>query len=60
MAMPQLAIDAGAAPMLQVFVNHADRCAQALAPLVESRQVMIQSYRRLRWGEKKGLLLDAA
>jgi hypothetical protein len=60
MAMPQFAIDPDAEPALRLFVDQSDLSAQALRPLFQSRHVQVQPYRRLRWGTKFGLLLEAA
>ncbi|MFT3785831.1 MAG: hypothetical protein QM770_06650 [Tepidisphaeraceae bacterium] len=60
MAMPQLRIDATAAIRVHLLVEHADRDAEALKPLVTSDKVAVQTYRKLRWGQKTGLLLEAA
>ena len=42
------------------LVDHADLSADLLQPLLQSAQVKVQSYRKLKWGGKTGLLLDAA
>jgi hypothetical protein len=60
MAMPQMAIDAHRHPQLRLLVDHADRTADTLQPMLQSSAVTVQSYRRLRWGGRNGLLLDAA
>jgi hypothetical protein len=60
MAVPQLTIDAGQAPHLSLYVDQRDTSAEILRPLLESRHVSVQTYRRLRWGGRTGLLLDAA
>jgi hypothetical protein len=60
MAVPQLAIDGLRHPRLRLLVDHADLNAQALAPMLESNTVSVQAYRKLRWGNKTGLLLEAA
>ena len=60
MAMPQFAIDAHAAPKLRLVVDHADAGADLLLPMTENANVSVQTYRKLRWGGKVGLLLDAA
>jgi hypothetical protein len=60
MAMPQFAIDPHAEPALRLFVDQNDLSAQALRPLFQSRDVQVQPYRRLRWGTRFGLLLEAA
>jgi hypothetical protein len=60
MAMPQLAIDAHRHPRLRLLVDHADASAEALAPMLESGMVSVQAYRKLRWGGRTGLLVEAA
>jgi hypothetical protein len=60
MAVPQLAIDAHRLPRLRLLVDHADLSAEVLAPMLESNTVSVQAYRKLRWGNRTGLLLDAA
>jgi hypothetical protein len=60
MAIPQFAIDAHAMPALRLFVDQSDLAADILQPLLEAGHVKIQPYRKLRWGEKTGLLLEAA
>lgn len=60
MAMPQLTIDAHQAPQLELIVDHHDMSADILQPMLESGNVTVHAYRKLRWGAKTGLLLDAA
>jgi hypothetical protein len=60
MAVPQMAIDAHRHPQLRLLVDHADRTADTLQPMLHSATVTVESYRRLRWGGRTGLLLDAA
>jgi hypothetical protein len=60
MALPQLAIDAAATPCVRVLVDHNDLAADVLQPLLQSGTVTVQAYRRVRWGGKTGLLLEAA
>jgi hypothetical protein len=60
MAVPQLALDPHQHPRLRLLVDHADLSAQILSPMLESKTVTVQAYRKLRWGSKTGLLLDAA
>jgi hypothetical protein len=60
MALPQLAIDAAATPMVRLLVDHDDLWADALQPMLQSATVTVQAYRRLKWGAKTGLLLEAA
>ncbi len=60
MALPQLAVDATRLPRLRLIVDQADLSAELLHPLFQNGQVTVQAFRRLRWGSKTGLLLDAA
>jgi hypothetical protein len=60
MAVPQLSIDGLRHPRLRLLVDHADLTAEALAPMLESATVSVQAYRKLRWGGRTGLLLEAA
>ena len=45
---------------LRLLVDHSDLSADALQPVLQSGSVTVQSYRKLRWGGRTGLLLDAA
>jgi hypothetical protein len=60
MALPQFSIDTHAMPRLRLLVDRADLSADILQPMLESGNVTVQSYRKLRWGGKTGLLLEAA
>jgi hypothetical protein len=60
MAIPQFSIDIHALPRLELLVDHNDIAAEVLQPLMSTGNVTIQGYRKLRWGEKTGLLLEAA
>lgn len=60
MAVPQLSIDAMQMPKLQVLVDQSDISAQVLSPLFQNGNVEVKSYRKLRWGAKTGVLLEAA
>lgn len=60
MAMPQLTIDAALPTTVQLLIDHADRSAEGLRPLLGNSRIAIRSYRRLRWAGRNGLLLDAA
>lgn len=60
MAIPQMSVDAEAQPVLRLFVDHSDLSAQILNPLLQSDHVRVLPYRRLRWGQRVGLLLEAA
>jgi len=57
MALPQMNIDAAAMPRLTLFAEQG--AAASLSPIFQGN-VTIQTYRRVRWGEKSGLLLEAA
>jgi hypothetical protein len=60
MAMPQMAINPAAAPCLRLMIDHADVSAELLQPMMQTSTVTVQVYRRLKWGAKTGLLVDAA
>jgi hypothetical protein len=60
MALPQLAVDAKQMPHLRLLVDQADLNAEVLQPIFQVNTVTICSYRKLRWGERNGLLLEAA
>src|SRR4051794_18809446 len=60
MALPQLAIDPNQSPRLRLLVDQSDLSADALQPVLQSEHGTVQSYRKLRWGDRTGLLLDAA
>jgi hypothetical protein len=60
MAVPQLSIDAHAMPQLSLLVDRADAGAATLEPMLQSGNVTIETYRKLKWGGKTGLLLEAA
>ena len=45
---------------LRLLVDHTDLSADSLQPVLHSGHVTVQSYRKLRWGGRTGLLLDAA
>jgi hypothetical protein len=60
MAVPQLSIDTHQAPHLSLLVNQADSTAHTLQPMLEGGNVTVKTYRKLRWGGKTGLLLEAA
>lgn len=60
MAMPQFAIDPARTPRLQLFVDRADLVADVLQPMLQSDHVSVQAYRKLRWGQKVGVFLEAA
>lgn len=58
-AFPQLSIDTKAMPVLRLLVDHTNAAAQLLQPLLHSERVTIETYRKLRWGQRTGLLLEA-
>ncbi len=60
MALPQFSIDAHQAPQLRLLVDQSDANAQLLQPMLQAQTVQVQTYRRIRWGAKNGLLLQAA
>ncbi len=60
MALPQLSLDAAATPHVRLFVDHVDLTADVLQPLLQSSTVTVHAYRKLKWGPKTGLLLEAA
>jgi hypothetical protein len=60
MALPQFSIDTHALPCLRLLVDRADVSADLLQPMLESSNVTVQTYRKLKWGGKTGLLLEAA
>ena len=60
MALPQFALDVQRQPRLRLLVDHADSRADVLQPMLGSEHVSVQAYRRLRWGAKMGLFLEAA
>ena len=60
MAMPQLAIDATLSTQVHLLIDHADRAAVGIRPLLGNSRITLRSYRRLRWAGRTGLLLEAA
>jgi len=60
MALPQFAIDARLAPQLRLLVDRADLAADVLQPMMQSENIRIQGYRKLRWGQRLGVFLEAA
>lgn len=60
MAMPQLSIDTSVPTKVQLLIDHSDRTAEGIRPLLGNSRITIRSYRKLRWGGRTGLLLDAA
>jgi hypothetical protein len=60
MALPQFSIDAQAMPTLRLVVDRSDADADLLVPMSENGNITVQTYRKLRWGDRTGLLLEAA
>ncbi|HEX3356580.1 MAG TPA: hypothetical protein VHS31_06320 [Tepidisphaeraceae bacterium] len=60
MAVPQFAIDAHQLPKLQLLIDEADVSAEILQPMLQSGNVTVVAYRKLRWAGRTGLLLKAA
>ena len=60
MALPQFAIEAHRPPQLRLLVDRADLTADVLQPMLESQHISVQAYRKLRWGQKLGVFLEAA
>lgn len=60
MAVPQFAIDPKQSPRLRLLVDRSDLSADLLRPILQSDHVTVQSYRKLRWGQKLGVFLEAA
>ena len=60
MACPQFAIDSQQIPQLRLLVDQSDITAAVLQPMLQSGNVTVQAYRKLRWGGRIGLLLEAA
>lgn len=60
MALPQLAIDPAMTPAVTLLVDHNDLSAEVLQPLLQTGTVTVQAYRKVKWGAKTGLLLEAA
>ena len=60
MALPQFAIEVMRLPLLRLLVDHADISADVLQPILQADHVTIQAYRKVRWGGRTGLFLEAA
>ena len=60
MALPQFAIDADAMPGLRLVVDRQDLHADLLLPMTDNSNITVQTYRKLKWAGKTGLLLEAA
>jgi hypothetical protein len=42
------------------LIDQHDTAAETLQPMLRTGNVTVQTYRKLRWGGKTGLLLQAA
>ena len=60
MAVPQFALDPRRTPRLRLLVDQADVSADNLRPILQNANVTLQAYRKVRWGGRTGLLLEAA
>lgn len=60
MALPQFALDSHLLPHVRLLIEQADLDAQLLQPILQAGTVSLHTYRRLRWGQRTGLLLEAA
>lgn len=60
MALPQFNIDPTQLPGLRLLVDRADLTADILQPMLQSDHITVQAYRKLRWGERRGVFLEAA
>jgi hypothetical protein len=60
MALPQFSIDVRQTPRLRLLVDRADLAADTLQTMLASEHVSIQAYRKIRWGERLGVFLEAA
>ena len=60
MALPQFNIHRHQPPKLKLLVDRADMTADLLDPLLHSDHVTVQAYRKLRWGDRLGVSLEAA
>jgi hypothetical protein len=60
MALAQYRLDESADVSLHLLVSRADANADALRPLLSTGRVSVQTYRRLTWGGRSGVLLEAA
>ena len=60
MALPQFAIDPRQTPRLRLLVDRSDLTADALQTMFQPEHVTIQAYRKLRWGDRLGVFLEAA
>ena len=60
MAVPQFAIDPHQLPRLELLIDQTDLSAEILQPMLQSSNVIVTAYRKLRWAGRTGLLLNAA
>ena len=60
MALTQYRLDESRDVQLHLLVSRADVNAETLRPLMATGHVTVQAYRRLNWGGRSGLLLEAA
>ena len=60
MALAQYRLDSSADVRLHLLVGHDDAGAEALRPLLGASRVTVQTYRKLTWGGRAGVLLEAA
>lgn len=60
MALPTIRVDAMALPRLSLLVDQVDLSADLLQPLMMTGSVTVHAYRKLRWGDRVGMLLEAA
>jgi hypothetical protein len=60
MALSQFRLDGDADVAVRLYVSHADADASDLKSLLGNADVSIRTYRRLRWGDRTGVLLEAA
>jgi hypothetical protein len=60
MAQPKIEIDVLSMPQLRLFIPHTQASAETLKPIFPGPQVSIHSYRPVRWGDKRGFVLNAA
>ena len=60
MALTQYRVSETADVQLHLLVSRADAGADALRPLLSTGRVTVQTYRRLTWAGRCGVLLEAA
>ena len=60
MALPQFSLDAHQLPHLRLLVDQADLNPDIFKSLLSADTVTVHTYRRVKWGPRTGLLLDAA